>query len=62
MKEEEAGDGPQTVCRRNITGRLENLPSAIYKGRTIYFCTGFCLEAFRRDPDRFYAAHSRKRG
>ena len=61
VKEEE-GQGPQTVCRRPITGNLEGQLTALYQGRTIYFCTEFCLEAFRRDPDRFYAAHSRKRG
>jgi DNA polymerase-4 len=58
---EEPGKGPRTVCRRPITSSLESLPSASYQGRTIYFCTEFCLEAFLRDPDRFYQAHSRKR-
>ena len=37
-------------------------PRAEYQGRTITFCTEFCLETFRSDPDRFYAAHSKKRG
>jgi len=58
---EEPWDGPMTVCNRRITSNLEGQLSASYKGRTIYFCTEFCLEAFRRDPDRFYLAHSRKR-
>lgn len=55
-------EGPMTVCNRRITSNLEGHLSALYQGRTIYFCTEFCLEAFRRDPDRFYLAHSRKRG
>jgi DNA polymerase-4 len=58
--QDEAGDGPKNVCGRRITSNLEGYPSATYQGRTIYFCTEFCLEAFRRDPDLFYLAHSRK--
>jgi DNA polymerase-4 len=54
-------EGPKNVCGRRITSNLEGYPSASYQGRTIYFCTEFCLEAFRRDPERFYVAHSRKR-
>ena len=59
--QEEDWDGPKNVCGRRITSNLEGQPSALYQGRTIYFCTEFCLEAFRRDPDRFYLAHSKKR-
>jgi len=47
------------VCHRVMTADLEWYPHAEYQGRTIYFCTEFCLEAFLADPDRFYAAHSR---
>jgi YHS domain-containing protein len=25
----------------------------------IYFCTEFCRNAFKADPDRFYEAHGR---
>jgi DNA polymerase-4 len=59
--EEEAWDGPKAVCGRRITSNLEGQLNTLYQGRTIYFCTEFCLEAFRRDPDRFYLAHSKKR-
>ncbi len=48
-----------TVCHRLMTADSSVYPSAEYRGRTIYFCTDTCLEAFRADPDRFYAAHSR---
>jgi DNA polymerase-4 len=58
---EEPWEGPITVCNRRITSNLEGQLCASYQGRTIYFCTEFCLEAFRRDPERFYLAHSRKR-
>jgi DNA polymerase-4 len=58
---EETSEGPKFVCGRRVTGELESQPSAIFHGRTIYFCTEFCLEAFRRDPERFYLAHSKKR-
>jgi YHS domain-containing protein len=47
------------VCHRIMTASLDWYPTAQYQGRTIYFCTEFCLEAFQADPDRFYAAHSR---
>jgi YHS domain-containing protein len=32
-------------------------PRAIYRGRTIYFCTESCLGAFLADPDVFYKVH-----
>lgn len=49
----------RTVCGREMTTAPENYYPAEYRGRVIYFCTSFCLDAFRADPDRFYAAHSR---
>jgi len=42
-----------------MTASIDWYPTAQYQGRTIHFCTEFCLEAFMADPDRFYAAHSR---
>jgi YHS domain-containing protein len=48
-----------TVCHRQMTADLDWYPHAQYKGRTIYFCTEFCLDAFKADPDRFYLAHSK---
>ena len=30
-------------------------PTAEYKGKTIYFCTESCRQAFHTDPDRFMA-------
>jgi YHS domain-containing protein len=53
--------GLTLVCGRSMTIPPENYYRAEYQGRSIYFCTEFCLEAFRADPDRFYAAHSRKK-
>jgi len=50
---------PATVCHRPMTTDINWYPSAEYKGRRIYFCTEFCLEAFNADPERFYVAHSR---
>ena len=32
-------------------------PRTEYRGRTIYFCTEACLDAFLADPDIFYRAH-----
>jgi len=48
------------VCGRSITGDPEFFPQVEYQGRTIYFCTEFCLNAFMNDPDLFYIVHSKK--
>ena len=52
---------PQTVCGRNMTAEINWYPHSEHCGKPIYFCTEFCLDAFNADPDRFYAAHSRKK-
>ena len=52
---------PETVCHRAMTAPPESYYLAEYRGRTIYFCTEFCLEAFNADPERFYNAHSRRK-
>lgn len=44
-----------------MTTAPENYYPAEYQGRTIYFCTSFCLETFNADPERFYNAHSKKK-
>ena len=49
------------VCGRVMTIPPENYYRAEYQGRAIYFCTEFCLESFRADPERFYNAHSRRK-
>ena len=41
-----------TVCG----GRIDNpekYPSALYKGRRVFFCTRACQRVFESDPDRF---------
>ena len=52
---------PETVCRRTITGDPAYYPRAEFHGRTIYFCTETCQSVFLSDPERFYAAHSKRR-
>lgn len=52
---------PKTVCGRAMTADILWYPRTEYQGRVIYFCTEFCLEAFRADPDRFYKAHSQQK-
>lgn len=32
-------------------------PRTEYRGRTVYFCTESCLDAFLADPDIFYRVH-----
>jgi YHS domain-containing protein len=51
---------PKTVCGREMTTDSDWYPKAEYEGRIIHFCTEVCLDAFRADPDRFYAAHGKK--
>jgi YHS domain-containing protein len=51
---------PETVCHRIITGDPAYYPQAAFHGRTIYFCTETCQSVFLSDPERFYAAHSRR--
>lgn len=52
---------PETVCHRTITGDLAFYPQAEFHGRIIYFCTETCQRVFLSDPERFYAAHSKRR-
>jgi YHS domain-containing protein len=49
----------RTICGRHITTLPEYYYPTSYQDGTLYFCTEFCLDAFRADPDRFYLAHSR---
>jgi YHS domain-containing protein len=51
----------ETVCHRTINGDPSFYPQAEYQGRIIHFCTETCLSVFLSDPDRFYAAHSKRR-
>ena len=39
-------------------GKIEDpgkFPSAIFKGKRVYFCVRACLSAFESDPERFMA-------
>jgi len=47
-----------TLCKRVFRADSNYFPSAEYRGKTIYFCTETCLDAFLADPERFYCAHS----
>jgi YHS domain-containing protein len=42
------------VCGGKLTNP-EKYPSAIYRGKRVYFCTRACLRVFESDPDRFMA-------
>lgn len=56
----EASDSTRfhTVCKRVFRANPVYFPSVEYHGKTIYFCTETCLDAFLADPERFYCAHS----
>ncbi|PKN93164.1 MAG: hypothetical protein CVU44_12105 [Chloroflexi bacterium HGW-Chloroflexi-6] len=57
--QEKKAPASRLVCGRTMTTAPENYYPAEYQGRIIYFCTEFCLDAFKADPDRFYSAHSK---
>jgi YHS domain-containing protein len=57
METEKISELPM-VCGRAIQSDSRYCPFAEYRGKVIYFCTEFCLNAFISDPDRFYAVHS----
>ena len=46
------------VCGRFINGDPVYYPYAEYRGRVFFFCTEYCRNAFKTDPDRFYVVHS----
>lgn len=52
---------PQSVCGRVLTADINYYPCATHHGQKIHFCTEFCLDAFKADPDRFYTAHRQKK-
>ncbi|HEY5157879.1 MAG TPA: hypothetical protein VII93_07965 [Anaerolineales bacterium] len=52
---------PEAVCHRLMTGDLVYVPRAEFHGQTIYFCTETCQSVFLSDPERFYAAHGKRR-
>ena len=47
-----------TLCKRVFQADPGYFPSSEHHGKTIYFCTGTCLDAFLADPERFSCAHS----
>jgi YHS domain-containing protein len=50
------------VCSRAVAGDARYFPQAEYEGRKYFFCTDYCLNAFLESPERFLAAHRKKRG
>ena len=47
-----------TLCGRIFRDTTpQYFPRAQYHGRTIYFCTESCLNAFLADPELFYKVH-----
>jgi len=43
-----------TACGGKLTDTT-GYPSAIYRGKRVYFCLHTCLRVFESDPDRFMA-------
>jgi len=43
-----------TVCGGRIY-EPELYPSAVYRGRQVFFCNKSCLMAYQTDPNRFMA-------
>lgn len=44
----------ESVCGGSLTDPSK-YPAAQYRGKTVYFCTEACRQAFLGDPDRFMA-------
>jgi YHS domain-containing protein len=57
---EEQLASPETICHRTIRGDPAYYPQSDFHGRRIYFCTETCQSVFLSDPERFYAAHSKR--
>ena len=51
----------KTVCQRIIQGDQAFFPQAEFRGRTVFFCTEACQMVFLSDPERFIAAHGKRR-
>ena len=51
-----------TLCGRAFYSDPQWYPRSEYHGRTIYFCTTVCMDAFNADPDRFYMTHRATHG
>ncbi len=47
------------LCGRRMTVHPDYAIRVDYQGRSIYFCTESCLNAFKADPVRFSCAHSK---
>jgi len=52
---------PETFCHHTIKGDLVFYPQSEFHERTIYFCIETRKGIFLSDPERFYAAHSKRR-
>jgi YHS domain-containing protein len=46
----EIGSQIHTACK-SAAQFQPSMPSAIYRGRRIYFCDASCLEDFKADPE-----------
>lgn len=49
-----------TLCGRKFSAEVEYFPRAVFKSRTVIFCTDACLNAFKADPEIFYKSHTNK--
>ncbi len=54
MDESQSAEVAETVCG-SVIRDPDKYPSAIYRGKVVYFCTNGCLRAFQGEPDRFIA-------
>jgi len=52
MEEKWSAPIAETVCGSEIRD-AEKVPSSLYRGGIVYFCTGAYVRPFQGDPDRF---------
>ncbi len=51
--------GIRMACGRITTGNPNYFPQSTLRGRKLFFCTQFCLDAFHSDPQLFLRMHRR---
>lgn len=55
MPDQSNSKPPVFAACGGILDHPQRYPSALYRGKQVYFCTKACLKAFQQDPDRFMA-------
>ena len=55
MIDQPKSNSPIIAACGGVLEHPQRYPSALYRGKQVYFCTKACLKAFQQDPDQFMA-------